>query len=299
MGILLGLLSAVTASALFSAGLVLQAVEARMVPSEHTLRWSLIVRLARRRRWLLGGILMVVGFGFHVAALTAAPLTVVQPALAAGLLVLLVVGARAGAERIGARELSGVLAIVAGVACLTFTAPGRAAADPGSAPLALSLGTLGLIAAVPHALALARLRRGDSSDLLTTLGAGAGYALTAFTTKLLSDAIALGRLDEAILWLALTALVGALVLVDQTSSLQRRGAVEVGPIVFLVPVVIPVLLAPVLVGEGWSEAPLGSAPLAASLVAVCAGAAALAGSPPVVAAGEGRAAPPAREPRTS
>ena len=79
----LGALAAVTASALFSAGLVLQSLEARTVPAEHSLRLSLIGGLLGRRRWVLGGLLMVLGFGFHVGALLLAPLTVVQPSLAA------------------------------------------------------------------------------------------------------------------------------------------------------------------------------------------------------------------------
>src|SRR3954470_24071068 len=107
----LGAVAAVTASALFSAGLVLQSLEARTVPAQHALRLSLIGRLLGRRRWLLGGLLMVVGFGFHVGALLLAPLTVVQPSLAAGLGLLLVVGARSGGEPVGARETLAVVAI--------------------------------------------------------------------------------------------------------------------------------------------------------------------------------------------
>src|SRR3954469_2176947 len=121
----LGAVAAVTASSLFSAGLVLQSLEARTVPPEHSLRLSLIGRLLGRRRWVLGGALMAIGFGFHVAALMVAPLTVVQPSLAAGLLVLLVVGTRTEGARVGARELAGVLAIALGVVGLTLTAPDR------------------------------------------------------------------------------------------------------------------------------------------------------------------------------
>src|SRR5829696_8434872 len=65
----LGAVLAVTASALFSAGLVLQSLEARTVPAEHSLRLSLIARLLGRPRWVLCGVLMVVAFGLHVGAL--------------------------------------------------------------------------------------------------------------------------------------------------------------------------------------------------------------------------------------
>src|SRR3712207_2058982 len=87
--LVLGAAAAAAASALFSAGLLLQSLEARGAPRGGG---PLALRLVRRPRWVLGGVLMVAGFGFHVAALFLAPLTVVQPALAAGLLVLLVAG---------------------------------------------------------------------------------------------------------------------------------------------------------------------------------------------------------------
>src|SRR4051794_40045823 len=130
----LGAVAAVTASALFSAGLVLQSLEARTVPAEHSLRVSLIGRLLGRRRWVLGGILMVIGFGFHVGALLLAPLTVVQPSLAAGLIVLLVVGARSGGEPIRSREALAVVAISAGGGGLPPTRPPPPTVAAGAPP---------------------------------------------------------------------------------------------------------------------------------------------------------------------
>src|SRR3954468_17112178 len=100
----LGALAAVTASVLFSAGLVLQSLEARTIPPEHSLRLSLIARLLGRRRWIGGGGMMIAGCGCHVCALLLAPLTVVQPSLGAGLIVLLVAGARGDAERVEGRD---------------------------------------------------------------------------------------------------------------------------------------------------------------------------------------------------
>ncbi len=56
------------------------------------------------------------------------------------------------------------------------------------------------------------------------------------------------------------------------SALQRRPATQVVPIVFVVQICLPVLLAPVLGGESWSGTPLGGAVLLAFLGAVAAGA---------------------------
>ena len=285
----LGAVAAVTASALFSAGLVLQSLEARTTPAEHALRLSLIGGLLGRLRWVVGGILMVIGFGFHVGALLVAPLTVVQPSLAAGLLVLLAAGRRTDDEPAGARELGAVAAISLGLVGLALTAPTRTTLSPSAGTLALALGPVAALALLPHALALVEARHRQAGSVSAALGAGAAYALTGLTTKLLSDRVDMGDWVGAAFWLTLTALAGTLALVDQTTALQGRGATHVGAIVYVMPVVVPVLLAPLLVGEDWDSSPVAGVPLALSFAAVCAGAAALAGPRP---RGERRAARP-------
>jgi drug/metabolite transporter (DMT)-like permease len=286
----LGAVAAVTASALFSVGLVLQSLEARTIPAENALRLSLIGRLLGRLRWVVGGVLMLIGFGFHVGALMVAPLTVVQPSLAAGLLVLLFAGRRTDDEPIGARELGGVAAIALGLVGVALAAPARTTLSAGAASLALALGAVAALALLPHAVALVEPRHRQSGTLLAALGAGAAYALAGLTTKLLSDDVDTGDWLGAPLWLGLTALAGTVALVDQTTALQRGGPTQVGVIVYVMPVVVPVLLAPVLVGEDWSSSRAGRLPLGLSLAAVCAGAAVLAGSRP-------RGAQPAGSPR--
>jgi len=278
-----GAVAAVVASALFSVGLVLQATEARTVRRDRAHGLALLAHLLRRPRWVLGGATMVVGFAFHVGALTMAPLSVVQPALAAGLLVLLAYGVRSGAERIGARELAGVVAITAGVVGVTLTASERTALSAGTLALGLALGGLGALALVPQAGALRGLRDGLPVGLLAAFGAGAAYSLTGVTTKLLSDRVEAAEWVSAALWLGATALAAALALIDQTTALQRRGATQVGVVIYVMPVVVPVLLAPLLLGEGWDASPAGPLPLALSVAVVCLGAAALASSPQVSA----------------
>ena len=285
----LGAVAAVTASVLFSAGLVLQSLEARAAPAEHALRLSLIGGLLGHLRWVAGGVLMVIGFGFHVGALMVAPLTVVQPALAAGLVVLLAAGRRTDDVPVGARELGGLTAISLGLVGLALTAPARTTLSASAATLALALGPVAALALLPHALALVEARHRQAGSLPAALGAGAAYALTGVTTKLLSDRVDTGDWVGAAFWLALTALAATLALVDQTTALQGRTATHVGAIVYVMPVVVPVLLAPVLIGEDWYSSPVAGVPLALSFGAVCAGAVALAGPRPP---GDRRAASP-------
>jgi len=265
--LVLGAVAAVTASALFSVGLLLQAAEARAAPGTSTFG------LLAHPRWVAGGGVMLAGFCFHVAALALAPLTVVQPALAAGLLVLLIAASRGTTERAGARELSGVVAISAGVVGVTLTAPERTADTSSALALALGLGALGLIAVAPLR------QRGLTNGWRATIGAGAAYSLTGITTKLMSDRLTAEDTTGAALWLTATGIVAVLALLDQTAALRRRSATQVGVAIYVLPVVVPVLLAPLLAGEEWGDSPGAVAALALSLAAVSLGAAALASSP--------------------
>ena len=298
--VVLGAVAALGASALFSAGLVLQALETRGVHPRHSLHLSLIASLVCRPRWLLGTALTLLGFPFHVAALLLAPLTVVQPALSAGLLLLLAVAAWTHEEEVGVWEVSGVVAIAAGVVGVTLTAPERAPIEGAPASLVAALAGLVALTLVPYALARLHLERRRPVGALTTVGAGAAYAFSGLTTKLVSDLLADGRWVGALGWLAATAIVSGLGFLSQLTALQRRTAAQVGPVIYVMPVLIPVLLAPLVAGEGWESTPLGGAVVAACLLVVCAGTAVLAASPavhrvvrPDRAAGSAAGAPPA------
>lgn len=276
--VLLGALAALAASALFSAGLVLQALESRGVHPRHSLHLSLIATLMCRRRWLLGTALTLLGFPFHVTALLLAPLTVVQPALSAGLLLLLAVAARTSEEDVGTRELAAVAAVAAGVVGITLSAPERAPLEGEPGALVLALGGLAALTLVPYALARLRAESQRPVGALATLSAGTAYAFAGLTTKLISDLIAEGRWPEAIGWLVATALVSGLGFLSQLTALQRRTATQVGPVIYVMPVLVPVVLAPFVAGEGWGSTPLGGAAIGASLLLVCAGTALLAAS---------------------
>src|SRR4051795_11843848 len=92
MELVLGIAAAVASSTFYSLGIALQAMDARETPHEEHLRLALVWGLVRRARWLAGTGLSVLGFPLQLVALLLAPLVVVQPSLAAGLLVLLGVG---------------------------------------------------------------------------------------------------------------------------------------------------------------------------------------------------------------
>jgi drug/metabolite transporter (DMT)-like permease len=268
----LGILAAVAASALYNTSIALQALEARQVPAEHTLRPSLLGRLVRNRRWLGATGLGLLGWPLEIAALLLAPLTVVQPCLASGLILLLWLGATRLGESPGRREVTAVAAIVIGVAGVAWAAPDRSTDHAGTAAIAVALGLVAIPIALPYVL------RRREAGTLAVIAAGCGYAWTAIASKLLTDELAAGSALVALAWLATAAASEGLALLSEMSALQRRPATRVAPVMFAVQVLVPVVLAPLIFEESWDTTPLGGAALVAFMaVAVC-GTVSLAGS---------------------
>src|SRR4051812_10153354 len=87
-----GIVLAAGAAACFDGAVALQAIEARAVPAARGA--GLLRSLLQRPRWLLATGLAVLGWPLQIAALALAPLTVVQPTLAVGLVLLLALGVR-------------------------------------------------------------------------------------------------------------------------------------------------------------------------------------------------------------
>jgi drug/metabolite transporter (DMT)-like permease len=270
----LGIAAAVAASCFYNTSIALQALEARAVPREHSLRPSLLGRLVRNRRWLLATGLGLLGWPLEIGALLLAPLTVVQPCLASGLILLLWLGVRKLGEAPGRRERLAVAAIVLGVAGVAWAAPERTTEHAGAAGLAVALALVALPIAAPYVFR----GRAAAASTLAVFAAGFGYAWTAIASKLLTDELAAGAVAVAAGWLATAAISEGLALLSEMSALQRRPATHVAPVMFAVQVLVPVVLAPLIFGESWSGTPLGGVALVAFMLVALAGTVLLAGS---------------------
>jgi len=86
-----------------------------------------------------------------------------------------------------------------------------------------------------------------------------------------SDELSRGRPLAALAWGAGAGLAVLLGLTSETTALQRLPATRVAPLVLVVQTVVPVILAPLLVGEDWGQTPLGGLVIAGALVLVAAG----------------------------
>lgn len=267
----LGLIAAVGASVAFNVGIVLQAADARREPAEEGLRLSLLAHLARRRRWIAGFLLGGIGFGLQVAALALVPFVVVQPVLAAGLLLMLYLGVRLLGERVGVAEVAGVLGITAGIGLLAWGTPtGTEAVDSEAAVISV-MGAMAVISLIPFALR----GRLDSATFVIVASALA-YGTSNIATKLVSDGAVSGAWILVGAWLAVAAVTGLVGLTAEMTALQRRPATFVVPVSFAIQTFLPVVLEPIYLTERWGTAALGGVPLIVGLLLVCLGAVAVA-----------------------
>ena len=269
---LLGLGSASVAAACFDGAVVFQALEARAIPVARGTRAhvSMLGKLVRNPRWLLATGLAALGWPFQLLAFSLAPLTLVQPTLSLGLVLLLVMGSRMLGERIGRREAAATAAIVAGVVGITLSAPKNTDAYNGDWRLVVVLVALAAIAVVPYALR-GRLRAGG----LPVASAGAAISASALTSKLITDDLATSAWLGALGWATVTGAFALVGLLSEMSALQRRAAARVAPPIFVISTVVPVVCAPFLTGEKWGRTPLGGGVIGIALVAVAAGGTAL------------------------
>src|SRR5450432_1337592 len=152
--LVLGIGAAVGASTLYSLGIALQAVDAKQAPSEQHLRLALVRNLLTRARWLAGTGLSILGWPLQVVALLLAPLVVVQPTLAAGLLVLLFLAQRMLGEHAGRYEHLTMCAIVIGVIGAALTAPPIGTTEASDLTITLVLIALALSSSLPYLFGL-------------------------------------------------------------------------------------------------------------------------------------------------
>ena len=281
LSLFVGIALASGASTLYSLGIAVQSLDARVSAREHALRISLLTHLATRARWLFGTGMTAIGWPLQILALSYVPLVVVQPALASGLLVLLLVGERMLGESPGRRELLAVGAIVAGVAGIAVLAPGHSTHHVHGVAVFVVLTLLGAAAFTPFVLQLI----GRPIANATMIGAGLAFAWSGLVNQFVADAGQNGHWGTALSWAAGAALAALVGLTCEMSALQRRPAILVAPVVFVVQTVVPIGLAPLVVRASFIDSPLHGIPLLGCLLVLLVGAITIARSPALLAIG--------------
>jgi drug/metabolite transporter (DMT)-like permease len=269
----LGLILAAAASVAFNVGIVLQAADARQEPAAEGLRLSLLAHLVRRRRWVAGLLLGGVGFGLQVAALSLAPFVVVQPVLAAGLLLMLYLGVRMLGESVGWAEVAGVVGITAGIGLLAWGQPSGIETVTSEGAVIAVVAAMTLVALVPFAL---RGRGRLDSATFVIVASALAYGASNIATKLVSDGVDAHSWLLVGIWLAVAAATGVVALTTEMTALQRRPATFVVPVSFAIQTFLPIVLEPIYLTERWGSAALDGVPLVAGLLLIALGAIAVA-----------------------
>ena len=229
------------------------AVESPPVEARRPVRTSLA--LFRSRWYTIGILVATASWGFHVAALALAPISLVQSVIAGGLVLLTVVADRLFAHEVTRREWIGVALTAAGLAFLAATLDGggdSAHSDYETATLAVYAGlaaTLGLGAAVVG-------RSGYRHGIPLALSAGLLWGASDVSIKALSDHLdadgVLVLLHPLAFTIATLSLIGLAV---SARSLQIGKAVPVIAVTSAAANVCTIASGPIVFGEPLPDDP--------------------------------------------
>jgi len=214
------------------------------------------IALFRSPVYAIGCVVATTSWGFHVAALSLAPISLVQSVIAGGLVLVTVLADRVFGHDVSRREWIGVALTAAGLAFLAATLEGTgdaAHADHDAWTLVLYVGL-----ATGAGIALVALR--SASGLLLAVAAGLIWAGSDVTIKALSDKT--GELGAAVvvhpyaLVILVLSLVGLLV---SARSLQIGPAVPVIALTSTAANALTIAAGPIVFGEPLPEEPLALA----------------------------------------
>jgi hypothetical protein len=222
LSVQLGLICALLTALLSVVGFFLKHKGAVLAPA---VQWRRPVRstiaLFRSPIYTLGCVVATTSWGFHVAALALAPISIVQAVIAGGLVLVTVLADRVFGHSVSRREWIGVALTAAGLAFLALTLEGTAeGAHADYDPLLL----YGSLAATTIA-AIALAARGGRSGPALAVSAGLLWAGSDITIKALSNHTDLG-LGVLLHPFALVILVWSLV-----GLLVSARSLQLGPVV--------------------------------------------------------------------
>jgi drug/metabolite transporter (DMT)-like permease len=226
-------------------------------------------RLAESRWFAAGWGLAAVAWLVHVAALSMAPISLVQAVLAGGAVTLAVMSQRFFGDTVERRQWLALFLGGAGLALLAVTLPNfrGAHSDFSTAPLLGFEGGLALLAAglaLSHRSERLAARRGV---LLAAL-AGTLFALAGIAIKGLTGA---SGMSVAVIapWVGFTVLCGVLAQYTTVAALQRGGAIETIGLIGLMANATQIAGGVLVFGDPLSADPLGLALQATAFGMVC------------------------------
>jgi multidrug transporter EmrE-like cation transporter len=188
-----------------------------------------IAVLFSNRWFVLGIVVAMASWGLHVAALSLAPISLVQSVIAGGLVLLTVMAERLFGIEVSRREWIGVALCAAGLAFLAATV-GDTAHDKHSHYTGSTLAAYDvLLVGVSLALMGLAHRSGDATGLALAVAAGLQWGASDVTIKALSDH--LGADGAGVLLNPLALVIGVLSLVGMVVSARSLQVGEAVPVI--------------------------------------------------------------------
>ncbi|MGH3303741.1 MAG: DMT family transporter [Streptosporangiaceae bacterium] len=217
---------------------------------------ALVMRLIRTRRWLLGFVAVVAGYLLQAVALDLGRLLVVEPVFPLGLLLALLLAARADGRSLRLPEWTAGIAVVAGL--VVFLIAAEPSGGGRTAP-ATSLCATAAGAAVVAVLCWLVSRRwaGPRRALALSVGGGVGAGVTDALTKTVATLVGplgLGVFGDVRLYLL--AACGMLTLTVQQNAFRAAGLAASLPAFAVLEPVVGSLLGLFIYHEGVSDAPV-------------------------------------------
>jgi hypothetical protein len=291
LSVQIGLLMAVATAFMAVVGFLYKhrgAVQSPPVEWSHPVRTSLALF---KNRWYVLGIVIAIGsWGFHVAALALAPISLVQSVIAGGLVLLTVVADRLFAHSVTRREWIGVALAAVGLAFLAATLGGSGSGDGGahSDYEAATLTTF-LIAVTLLAVGVAVIGQ-RTRQAGVALGASAGLFWAVSDTAIKAQTGTFGQnvVEVFVHPLVLVIIVASFIgLTVSAKSLQTGKAVPVIAMTTVAANALTILSGPIVFGDPVPDDLLGQIARVTAFVLVL-GAAALTPAPVRAAEAEAR-----------
>jgi drug/metabolite transporter (DMT)-like permease len=228
------------------------------------------VRTLARSRWFAAGWgLAAVAWLVHVAALSLAPLSLVQAVLAGGAVTVAVMSQRLFGDPVERRQWLALLLGGSGLVLLALTVPHFSGSHSGYSTAGI-LGFEGGLVLLACGLALGHRseRLAARRGVLLAALAGILFALAGIAIKGLTG-VGGASLAIVVPWVALTVLCGALAQYAAVAALQRGGAIETIGLMGLVANATQIAGGVLVFGDPLSPTPLGIALQATAFAMVC------------------------------
>jgi len=226
-------------------------------------------RLAGSPWFAAGWGLAAVAWLIHVAALSMAPISLVQAALAAGAVSLAVLSQKLFGHRVEPRQWLALLLGGSGLALLALTLPSIHGSHSEFAPATILAFEGGLaLLALGLTLGLRRQRLTARHGALLALIAGTLFAFAGVAIKALTGEGGLSPVSLAP-WLAAIVVCGALAQYTAVAALQRGGAIETIGLMGLVASAAQILSGVIVFGDPLASGSVGLGLQVTAFALVC------------------------------